>query len=370
MQVGIVGASIAGLSVANVLHRHGFHVTVFEAFGSGFQNRGGAVGHVDTDLINSIRHGKNFKKSNFLFDNPERIGVFYGSVWKFLYDGLPKGSVQFGAPVASLQDAFAERPKIVLEDGTVHPFDFIVGADGGRSVVRSYVVGEENAQGTFAGYVLYRGLLDGKEARSPPRGTADFGIYHYATLGYPCRNESGDLLWNCGMYLPFPEELVTRTMARNRQVGCTKKVPEWFLPLTKRLFPNKASVDFWTACVEKGKVSQHPVYEFAANRVTRDHVLIVGDAAHMISPRTGSGAYSAMLDAMALEDALEGSKCILGQCWKDYEEDGRERAQQFYRLSLRKKREFMPVHIFDAPSPEELLKVEPEEVHHSSFWYN
>ena len=42
--VAIIGASIAGLSSANVLNRLGAKVTVFEKFNSGFHNRGGGLG--------------------------------------------------------------------------------------------------------------------------------------------------------------------------------------------------------------------------------------------------------------------------------------------------------------------------------------
>ena len=380
MQVGIVGASIAGLSVANVLHRHGFRVKVFEAFEHGFQNRGGALGFVDIGLVDDIRGTSKSSppSSTRRFSNQVGGGAFfYGTVWKFLYEGLPKGTVSFGAPVQSLRDADSKQPKIVLEDNSIHTFDFVVGADGGRSVVRSHVVGDKHSEAKYSGYTVYRGLVPGSEIDHAPRGDADHGKYHYTTLGFPCRNEKGEVLWNCGVYMPLLIKYVTKSLSRNRQVSDnTKSVPDWFLPLMKRLFPNKKAVKFWSVCVEKGKVTQHPVFEFGANKVTQNHLLIVGDAAHMISPRTGSGAYSAMLDAMALDDVLErtGSRtngdepADLEQALHEYAEDGCNRAQQFYRHSLSKKREFMPLHEFDSPSPEDLLQDSVEVQTNNFFW--
>jgi 2-polyprenyl-6-methoxyphenol hydroxylase-like FAD-dependent oxidoreductase len=51
IRVGVVGASLGGLSIANVLCRLGASVQVFELFDSGFYLKGGALGGVNTDLL-------------------------------------------------------------------------------------------------------------------------------------------------------------------------------------------------------------------------------------------------------------------------------------------------------------------------------
>ncbi|WP_339342879.1 NAD(P)-binding protein, partial [uncultured Polaribacter sp.] len=78
IKVAIVGSSIGGLSAANVLHRLGFEVTVFEAFSEGFNNRGGALGSVDIQLLQTILPTGTIQK---------RIGNhghFYGDLWQYL----------------------------------------------------------------------------------------------------------------------------------------------------------------------------------------------------------------------------------------------------------------------------------------------
>ena len=55
LRVAIVGASLGGLSVANVLHRLGGQVEVFEYYPHSFHDRGGALGNVDVGLLASIR---------------------------------------------------------------------------------------------------------------------------------------------------------------------------------------------------------------------------------------------------------------------------------------------------------------------------
>ena len=50
----------------------------------------------------------------------------------------------------------------------------------------------------------------------------------------------------------------------------------------------------------------HPsVWELACDPVVNRRVVLLGDAAHMSSPRTGAGAYTAMVDAVVLGQAFE-----------------------------------------------------------------
>ena len=84
---------------------------------------------------------------------------------------------------------------------------------------------------------------------------------------------------------------------RNRQVSAAsmKSVPGWFVPLTRQLFGTHAGA-FWAAACKSGKVTAHPVWELAAAQVVSKRVALLGDAAHMASPRTGAGAHTAFQD--------------------------------------------------------------------------
>ena len=37
-----------------------------------------------------------------------------------------------------------------------------------------------------------------------------------------------------------------------------RRVPEWFVPFVRKMF-NEPSARFWSECLQKGKVSAHPV---------------------------------------------------------------------------------------------------------------
>ncbi len=54
----------------------------------------------------------------------------------------------------------------------------------------------------------------------------------------------------------------------------------------------------------RGKITPLPQHEFAAKRVVEGRLLLVGDAAHMASPRTGAGAHTAVLEERANDTAF------------------------------------------------------------------
>ena len=55
------------------------------------------------------------------------------------------------------------RPVINFQDGTSHETDVVIGADGIRSAVRSFVLGEEDNRVAFSNTIAYRGLVSYKE---------------------------------------------------------------------------------------------------------------------------------------------------------------------------------------------------------------
>ena len=173
----------------------------------------------------------------------------------------------------------------------------------------------------------------------PPSGSRIVNGIRYETLGFPCAGPDGPL-WNCGVYMAMPYAEVAAP-TRNRQVGSAiRDIPEWFMPLTKALFGER-NARFWADCVNHGKVTPHPIWEFAAAQVVAGRVALLGDAAHLSSPRTGAGAYTAMLDAWALGTAFTDASSVR-EALALYNRDAVPRAKALYDRSRKAGRAFAP----------------------------
>jgi 2-polyprenyl-6-methoxyphenol hydroxylase-like FAD-dependent oxidoreductase len=55
-----------------------------------------------------------------------------------------------------------------------------------------------------------------------------------------------------------------------------------------------------------GRCFGTPIAEYVPKRLIAGHVALIGDAAHVSSPMTGSGFHYALLDVLSLRQALAG----------------------------------------------------------------
>jgi 2-polyprenyl-6-methoxyphenol hydroxylase-like FAD-dependent oxidoreductase len=82
-----------------------------------------------------------------------------------------------------------------------------------------------------------------------------------------------------------------------------------------------------------GKITPQPLYEFAADKVVNGRLILMGDSAHMASPRTAAGAHTGILDAAGLLEALSAHPNNIDDAIRAYGPGGLQRARDLYQRS-------------------------------------
>jgi 2-polyprenyl-6-methoxyphenol hydroxylase-like FAD-dependent oxidoreductase len=155
----------------------------------------------------------------------------------------------------------------------------------------------------------------------------------------------------------MPEHMVSAPV-RTRQIGGNRvTIDPRFLPFVTELFGAR-NAKLWKDCTDQGKVTPHPVWEFATDKAVRGRVILLGDAAHMASPRTGAGAHTAFVDAIVLGSVFEipfGSKTV-EEALETYNKSVVERGMALHKRSLDCAKHFAPKGE-GGIAPEDVLKM-------------
>lgn len=331
-RVAVIGESLGGLAAANVFVQLGWRVDVYERSPSSFEDRGAGLGFVDVPLWEHLRNTRMIRRGRRA--SRQQGAFYYGDLWAFLYAGLPDGTVRFGCTIQEIGDT--DCPTVQGE-----PVDLVVVADGGWSKHRRVL---SDAQPQYAGYVVYGGMVEAAAVD----GFSEFGIFKsgmFDTIAMPLAKDRGPDMIVCGIFVATPEAEVERPAsgsARHTDPPSTGQVPEWFLPLYKERFASQPElVRLMEAVVGQGRLSARPQYELGIDKVVSGRVVVVGDAAHMASPRTAVGAHTAILDAVGLREALTSS-CDIDVALRVYSSQGADRAQALLGRSKEVSRQFIP----------------------------
>lgn len=328
MHVAIVGGSLAGLAVANVFHRLGAVVSVFEKFPATFEQRGSSLGYVDVPLWEHIRGAKMIRRKRQAHRN--QGAYYYGDLWKFLYAGLPADSVQFNRTITELGNDVM-HPTI---DGIV--YDAVIIADGGWSSLRRYVNGEKKPE--YGGYLIFRAKLDSALfPRYNGEGAHTSGRYFCMSLNVAL-DDGRDYIMG-GVAVGVPESEVIRPdegASRHTEIPLNSELPTWFMPFVRRHFAHHANgqvLKWLELCATEGKITPQPLYEFGADKVVAGRIIMIGDAAHMASPRTAAGAHTGILDAAGILQAFAENSGDIDAAIRAYKPGGERRAKELYYRS-------------------------------------
>lgn len=302
----IVGAGIAGLSLAIALRRRGVEPDIVERLPDGPTEGAGLylVGNA-TRALRALGLGERvilagrrvYTQRVFSHTGPQLATADVEAFWKgcgpciglrrsHLHSALSGEAaglrIRFGITVQSLQQQ-ADKVSVQFNDGSTSTYDVVVGADGIRSTVRRLEFGESRP--TFRGQVGWRfiaALPDGIEGWSAFLGrgctflfvpVGEHEAYCYADQNVPTPNQ----------------DRADRRLQRLRTL-----FDDFAAPVRATLARMR----------ESDPIHFAPIEEVIAPAMGRGRIVLIGDAAHAMSPSMASGAAMAFEDALVLADLL------------------------------------------------------------------
>jgi len=317
-----VGGSLSGLAAGIALARAGHDVHVLER--ATVQPGGAGLG-VDLALLREVT-GKDARTLPVVRGNRYSSSWYLVRQWLFdIASQTPGLSVSQGVEATAY--ALDGDAVVVQTSAGAQPADLLVGADGYKSSVRAFV-DPEHHDAMYAGYMLWRGMCREEQMPSTtrwPDGYVDvqttrrYRLVAYAVPGPDGSLEPGHRQISWAWYDPdrraFLEE--RNCIVGDRVIG-TLSGDRFGQPLVAELVTEaeRSWPSPWreaiVATLHGGEPFATPIAEYVPNRLTSQRALILGDAAHIASPMTGSGFRYALLDVLSIQQALGSGADVAG----------------------------------------------------------
>jgi salicylate hydroxylase/6-hydroxynicotinate 3-monooxygenase len=345
LSVAVVGAGMGGLAVAATLRRVGIDVQVYEQ-ASRFARIGAGIQMMPNSM--KVLHGigieDRLRQTSFApYSHLNRVGDT-GEVTRelpmpeSLYDApylcmhraelhdalasvLPPDIIHLGKKLVGL-DQRAGAVTLSFADGTHATADAVIGADGVHSVVRDIIVGPDEP--IHKGRIAYRAvfpasLMNGKDiGRSR---TKWWGTDRHIVIYYTTKAQSEVYFVTS---VPEPAEWVTAESWSAK--GDVKELRAAYAGFHEDV---RAVLDACPDCHKWAILEREPLPHWSDGRV-----VLLGDAAHPMTPYMAQGAATSIEDAAVLArclDAVEGDD--INGAFKRYEAHRKPRTSVVQAIS-------------------------------------
>ncbi|MBM3564485.1 MAG: FAD-dependent oxidoreductase [Alphaproteobacteria bacterium] len=330
----VIGGSVGGLFIGNMLLGRGWTVDIFERATDQLASRGAGIArHPEMAAVFAAAGITDERppgirvEGRMAFDSAGReLARFaypqyltaWGHVFRPIRAAFPSGHYHQGRELSGIDF----RPDTVVArfaDGAEIEGDILIGADGTRSRVRALHTPQVIPR--YSGYVAWRGLID--ETDLPPSFRADAfrwlsfcfppggEFVAYPVAGADDSVESGRRRYNFLWYRPVAEggeldDLLTDNtghihegaipppLIRSDHIGRLKDDAHDGLPARFADVVSRAS-----------RYLLQPIYDVESEQIGFGRVALLGDAAFVARPHVGIGVLKAGLDALELARCLD-----------------------------------------------------------------
>jgi 2-polyprenyl-6-methoxyphenol hydroxylase-like FAD-dependent oxidoreductase len=228
-----------------------------------------------------------------------------------LLRSVPREAIRFGTVLRDME-ILPDRVRITIESGEAMEADLVVGADGIRSEVRRRLFGD--IQPLYMGYRSHRFVVD---------NTAGIDCFtdllgRGQRIGLVPISKSRLYVWTT-FNSPYDQPPAIADMHALRRM-----FEQFTDERVRRVFATLASLD---------GVITTDVEEIRMPRWTGERVVLLGDAAHAMTPNIGQGAGMAMEDAAVLAEELASASGDVPAALQRYTARRQPRVELVMRVS-------------------------------------
>ena len=338
MKVLIAGGGIAGPAAAIALAKAGIASEIYEAYPAGASDDTGAFLTVTAngqDALDAIGAGDQVRELSFparrlrLFDarGVKLIDVPLGagraasrSIGRAALSHVLRGiavtrqiPVRYGKRLVSASAGPGGRVTAVFADGTTASGDLLIGADGIHSPVRA-LIDPAAPSPRYTGLVIATGYAPALAERSE-----GYSMYYGTRAFFGCTSGPDDRTWWFAR-IPADQATAARLTASPDADLIARSYDGDATPAADLI----RATGRWPLTVTQARDIAHlPIW-------SRDKMIVIGDAAHPVSPMTTQGA------SLAIEDAAILAKCLrdvspVSEALRVFEALRRERVEEIAR---------------------------------------